>query len=238
MIGPNGAGKSSLLRAVAGLVPAAGRDPCGRSVLVRARGPRAGRRDGVPGPAAVPAPDRSRERRLRPSQRGRLALRGASDRSGMARPVRRRRSRASQAAPAVRRAGPARLHRPSSRERPAGPAAGRAVLGPRRRGRRGTAGRARPPPRVVRRGHAAGHPRRHRRAHPRRRRLGARGRRARAGRPAARGRRASADRPCRPAGRAERAHGGWPRSGRSARARSRSRPRSRPARLGTAGRGR
>ncbi len=78
VIGPNGAGKTTLLRALAGLVALEGSvEVDGRSWtvpprLVRDRGARLR----LPGPVALPAPQRPRQRRLRPALARRAAPRG------------------------------------------------------------------------------------------------------------------------------------------------------------------
>ena len=104
MLGPNGAGKSTLLRAVAGLLAVDTRrrsrwtarslDAPDQGVFVAAGTAR--RRRGVPGPSAVPAPARGRQRRVRAA----LARRRAS-------------ARASRGDAVDRPAGPRRLRRPA-----------------------------------------------------------------------------------------------------------------------------
>ena len=71
LLGPSGSGKSTLLQVVAGLLPPdAGRSRWdGADLAGRARAP-ARLRAGVPGRAAVPAPRRRRQRRLRPRVAG------------------------------------------------------------------------------------------------------------------------------------------------------------------------
>ena len=81
VIGPNGAGKSTLVRALAGIEPLTE-----GHVLVggeswegpggRRRGAPPPRRRGVPERAALPAPDRPRQRGLRAAQPGRAPPRG------------------------------------------------------------------------------------------------------------------------------------------------------------------
>ena len=88
LIGPNGAGKSTTLRALAGLVvdqPRARSSSTGAPVRRRhaCPEPRAQRRLRLPGPSAVPASDRARQRRLRTTcardvSRARLAMRPAT----------------------------------------------------------------------------------------------------------------------------------------------------------------
>ena len=188
MLGPNGAGKSTLLagagragaprrrrgRSVAGALldrPAAGRSarPAGRA--------------GRPGPAALPPPQRAGQRRVRAAQPAACPAgrREATAREWLGRfgvgDLADRRPRA-----ALRRPGPAGRDRPGAGGRPGAAAARRAVRRPRRGGRDRRCGiELRPPARVVRRGRAAGHPRRPRRADPRRPGAGARRRPGRRG---------------------------------------------------------
>ena len=84
MLGPNGAGKTTLLGALAGLVPLDARPR--RARRTRARRPGGGRlraaraaadRRRLPGLPAVPAPERARQRRLRPALARPLARRRA-----------------------------------------------------------------------------------------------------------------------------------------------------------------
>ena len=66
VVGPSGCGKTTALRLLAGLEdPTAGRVHVGGRDVTDAAAAPPRRRDGVPGPGAVPAPDRAREHRVR-----------------------------------------------------------------------------------------------------------------------------------------------------------------------------
>ena len=71
MLGPSGSGKTTCLRLIAGFdEPDGGRDPDPRPAGARRAALRAAGQHRVPGLRAVPAPERARQRRLRPMVRG------------------------------------------------------------------------------------------------------------------------------------------------------------------------
>ena len=134
LLGPSGCGKSTVLKVVAGLLTAGRRRRPGRR-YVRARRARrtASGRDGVPEAAAVRPPDRRRERRIRSADARRPPARTASAGRGDARARRAPRLRRTPGRGAVRRTGTTGGARPRAGAGPAGPAARRAVVRPRRR---------------------------------------------------------------------------------------------------------
>ncbi len=128
LVGPSGAGKTTVLRAVAGLVePRVGsnhlrrRDVVRRGAANRTATRRAEGRVRLPGLRAVPAHDRSSERRVRASPSRRRIPRALPNRAPRRHAPRH----------AVRRRAAARCAGPRTRTRPRGAVARRAALGPR-----------------------------------------------------------------------------------------------------------
>ena len=156
--------------------------------------------------AALPAPDRPRQRRLRAAAGGSPHASPRPPRgpgwTGSRRRLADRRPRELSGGQAQRVA----IARALATE-PAAAAARRALRRPRRRGRDGAAARAGPAPRRVRRRHAAGHPPRPRRPHPRQPGAGARRGPGRPGGHPGGGGGATPDRPRRAPRRAQRAPG-------------------------------
>ena len=127
LVGPSGAGKTTVLRIVAGLTrPQSGRVAVDDDVWFDGeRGAAAGapaRRARLPGVRALPAHDRSPERRVLAASRGGRLPRALSHRA----------PRERAAGRALRRRAAARRTRARARARPAGPAARRAARGARR----------------------------------------------------------------------------------------------------------